>query len=71
MPATAYLSEAGLRALYRNPGAVRKWPEQRMPAFDASVISDADIDAVIVYLRVMAARPNSTAAWACLSSEGS
>ena len=56
MAATAYLSEAGLRALIRDPGAVRKWPQQQMPAFDARVISDADIDAVIAYLRSMATR---------------
>lgn len=57
MPATSYFSEAGLRALIRNPAAVRKWPQQQMPGFDASVISDADIDAVIAYLRMLAARP--------------
>ena len=57
MAATAYLSEAGLRALIRDPAAVRKWPQQQMPGFDARVISDADIDALIAYLRWMAARP--------------
>ena len=56
MPATRYLSEVGLRALIRNPAAVRKWPQQMMPAFDASVIPDADIDALIAYLRHLAAR---------------
>ena len=56
MPAVAYFTEAGLRALVRNPAAVRSWPAQRMPAFDAAAIGDADIDAVIAYLRYLAAR---------------
>jgi mono/diheme cytochrome c family protein len=56
MPATRYFTEAGLRALVRNPAAVRTWPQQMMPAFGVDVISDADIDAVIAYLRLMAAR---------------
>jgi len=56
MAATAYFTEAGLRALIRNPAAVRQWPQQQMPAFDAKVIGDSDIDAVIAYLRGLAAR---------------
>jgi mono/diheme cytochrome c family protein len=56
MPAASYFTEIGLRALIRNPAAVRSWPEQRMPAFDASTIGDAEIDAVIAYLRHLAAR---------------
>lgn len=50
MPATVYLTQAGLKALLRNPAAVRTWPQQQMPAFDASTLPDADIDAVIAYL---------------------
>ena len=56
MPASRYFTEVGLSALIRNPAAVRKWPQQMMPAFDASVISEADIDALIAYLRLMTAR---------------
>jgi mono/diheme cytochrome c family protein len=56
MPATAYFTDAGLRALIRDPASVRKWPDQQMPAFEASVIGDADVDAVIAYLRYLAAR---------------
>ncbi len=56
MPATAYLTDAGFRALIRNPAAVRSWPEQRMPAFDKAVISDSDINAIIAYLRALAPR---------------
>jgi mono/diheme cytochrome c family protein len=55
MPAIAYLTETGLRALIRNPAAVRSWPAQQMPAFGAT-ITDSDIDAVIAYLRYLTAR---------------
>ena len=57
MPAVAYLTELGLRALIRNPSSVRHWPAQQMPAFNAATITDADIDAVIAYLRYLSARP--------------
>ena len=57
MPATTYFTEAGLRALIRNPAAVRSWPTQLMPAFGAAAIGDSEIDAVIAYLRYLAARP--------------
>lgn len=56
MPATAYLTEAGLRALIRNPAAVRTWPSRLMPGFGATAITDADINAVIAYLRALADR---------------
>ncbi len=56
MPATAYLTPEGLRALIRDPASVRSWPEQRMPAFDASVIGEDDIDAIIAYLQHLAGR---------------
>jgi mono/diheme cytochrome c family protein len=58
MPATAYFSEAGLRALIRNPAAVREWPAQQMPAFDSDTLSDSAIETVIAYLRYLAGRPN-------------
>jgi mono/diheme cytochrome c family protein len=50
MPVTAYITEAGLRALMRDPAAVRTWPQRRMPGFDAASLSASDIDAVIAYL---------------------
>jgi mono/diheme cytochrome c family protein len=53
MPATAYLTEAGLRALIRDPRSVRTWPEQRMVGFDTSLLSDEDLDAVVAYLKEM------------------
>jgi mono/diheme cytochrome c family protein len=57
MPAMEYLTEPGLRALIRNPSSVRHWPAQRMPAFNAAAIPDADIDAIIAYLRYLSAGP--------------
>jgi mono/diheme cytochrome c family protein len=56
MPATAYFTEAGLRALIRNPAAVRHWPAQQMPAFDDTALPDSAIDAVIAYLRYVTTR---------------
>src|SRR6185369_8964043 len=50
MPATVYMTQAGLKALLRDPSAVRKWPGQQMPSFDADTLPDSDIDAVIAYL---------------------
>src|SRR5262249_34848407 len=50
MPVTAYMTAAGIRALIRDPAAVRVWPLQRMPGFDNAMMSDADIDAVVAYL---------------------
>lgn len=54
MPAAAYLTEAGLRALIRNPKAVRTWPQQQMVGFDTTMLSDTDLDAVVAYLKAMA-----------------
>ena len=56
MPATAYFTEAGLRALIRNSAAVRHWPAQQMPAFDDTTLPNSAIDTVIAYLRYLAAR---------------
>ena len=54
MNPTQYLTKEGLRALIRNPKAVRTWPLQQMPAFDEKGLPDADLDAVIAYLEQMA-----------------
>ena len=56
MPATRYLTEAGMRALIRNSAAVRHWPAQHMPAFDESALSGSNINEVIAYVRYLAAR---------------
>jgi mono/diheme cytochrome c family protein len=51
MNATEYLSDEGLRAIVRNPRAVRSWPQQQMPGFAAEAVPDSDLDALVAYLR--------------------
>lgn len=57
MSATEYLTEAGLRAIIRNPRAVRTWPNQAMEGFGSKSLPDTDIDNLLVYLRAMASKP--------------
>jgi mono/diheme cytochrome c family protein len=54
MNVTQYMSEAGIRALIREPKAVRSWPQQQMEGFDKTMVSDAEIDALIAYFAHMA-----------------
>ncbi|MBH5385035.1 c-type cytochrome [Bradyrhizobium diversitatis] len=54
MNPTQYLTEAGLRAIIRNPRAVRAWPAQQMVGFSKDQLSDVDLDALVAYLRTMA-----------------
>jgi mono/diheme cytochrome c family protein len=56
MSPTQYLTEPGLRALIRDPKSVRTWPEQHMPGFDEATLPEADLDAVIAYLRAKATK---------------
>lgn len=52
---TNYLSDNLLRAFIRNPQSLRRWPEGKMFGFPTQEsLSDADLDAVIVYLHYMA-----------------
>lgn len=51
---TEYLREGMLRVLVRNPQALRHWPQAKMPAFSAQVISDADLANLEAYLKHMA-----------------
>jgi mono/diheme cytochrome c family protein len=53
MNPTQYLTEAGLRGLIRAPRSVRTWPNQQMAGFDKSTLPDADLNAVVAYLRLM------------------
>lgn len=55
---TQYLTDAGLRAIIRNPQAVRTWPAQQMIGFSKRNISDADLDALVAYLHTMAMAPD-------------
>ncbi|OOG66026.1 cytochrome C [Rhodanobacter sp. B04] len=53
---TEYLQAGLLRAYIRNPQSLRYWPQARMQGLDAHALSDADLDAVLAYLRHMATR---------------
>jgi len=58
MPVTTYMTEAGLRAIVRNPAGVRTWPEQHMTGFGTQTLPEKDLDALIAYLKGMAAAGN-------------
>jgi mono/diheme cytochrome c family protein len=62
MNVTQYLTEAGLRAIVRNPAAVRTWPEQHMTGFGKKTLPDADLDALVAYLQAIAVQPGAPAA---------
>lgn len=51
MPVLQYITEPGLRALVRNPGGVRTWPEQHMTGFGTKTLPDEDLDALVAYLK--------------------
>ena len=59
MNATDYMTDKGLRALVRNPRSVRTWPLQQMPGFGADALPDADLDALVAYLRHIAERTDT------------
>jgi mono/diheme cytochrome c family protein len=61
MNATQYLTEAGLRAIIRDPRAVRTWPDQHMAGFDPKTLPEADVDALVAYLRAMAGKSDVSA----------
>lgn len=56
MNPTEYFRAEVLPRYLRDPKSVRDWEEQRMPGFDAGLLSDQDLDAVIAYLTHMAGR---------------
>jgi mono/diheme cytochrome c family protein len=56
MAATDYMTEAGIRAVVRDPKSVRTWPQQQMPAFPQTVLPDTDLNALIAYLRQIASQ---------------
>jgi len=53
---TEYLRADMLRTLIRNPQDLRRWPQAKMPGFDRAVLSDADLDDLVAYLRHMSTR---------------
>ncbi|MFH0300707.1 cytochrome c [Bradyrhizobium sp. 31Argb] len=56
MNPTEYFTDAGLRALIRDPRSVRVWPEQRMPRFAEEDLSDEELELILAYLSHMAHR---------------
>jgi mono/diheme cytochrome c family protein len=56
MNPTEYFTDAGLRALIRDPRSVRVWPEQRMPSFAEEDLSDEELRLILAYLNHMADR---------------
>jgi len=53
---TEYMRPDALRRLIRDPQSLRKWPNARMPAFGAKVVSDRELTDLMTYLRHMADR---------------
>lgn len=53
---TEYLRADLLRAYIRDPQSLRHWPQAKMPELDRKVLRDADLDALLAYLRHMAGR---------------
>jgi len=53
MNVTKYMNETGIRALIREPKAVRSWPQQQMIGFDETTVSNTELDALIAYLVYM------------------
>jgi len=53
---TEYLRPDALRRLIRDPQALHRWPESRMPAFDAKTLPDRELAELVAYLRHMADR---------------
>jgi mono/diheme cytochrome c family protein len=53
---TEYLRADLLRRFIRDPQSLRRWPSTRMPAFDAAILSDRELNDVVAYLRYMANR---------------
>jgi mono/diheme cytochrome c family protein len=53
---TEYLRPEALRRLIRDPQALHRWPEGRMPALDAKTLPDRELAELVAYLRHMADR---------------
>lgn len=51
---TEYFNEPFLRKLIRDPASVRNWGQRNMPGFAPAVLSEAQLDDLLAYLRQMA-----------------
>jgi len=50
---TEYMRPEALRRLIRDPQALRRWTEEKMPAFDRRTLPDRELAELIAYLRHM------------------
>ena len=50
MNVVEYFQIPALKKLIRDPASVRQWPDQKMPGFDQSALSDSDLDAIVDWL---------------------
>ncbi|MES2820831.1 MAG: cytochrome c [Pseudomonadota bacterium] len=53
---TEYFSADFLRQYIRDPQSLRRWPQGRMPGFTSAVLSDAELEHLLGYLRHMTGR---------------
>ena len=53
---TEYLRPEALRRLIRDPQALHRWAEGKMPAFDSKTLPDRELAELVAYLRHMADR---------------
>lgn len=53
---TEYFQPDYLRQYIRNPQSLRHWPQAKMPGFPEQVLSEAELDALLAYLKHMAGR---------------
>jgi len=53
---TEYLRPEALRRVIRDPQALHRWPESKMPAFDSKTLPDRELAELVAYLRHMADR---------------
>ncbi len=53
---TEYFQPWTLKQFIRDPKSIRAWPAMQMHGFDRSMLSDADIDAMIAYIGHMVKR---------------
>lgn len=59
---TEYLRADLLRAFIRDPQSLRRWSQAKMQGLDSNALPDADLDAVLAYLRHMAGRKSGAVA---------
>jgi mono/diheme cytochrome c family protein len=56
MSPTEYFKDGILQSFVRNPGSIRKFLNEGMPAFSAEVVSDLELENLVLYLKHMSGR---------------